>query len=90
MGSNSNDGACRGHRYARILSGYTRISTPPSRDEIGYCTLIQFTSADGEQRLGAHHREWTMVEVDEVAMFFESTAIEANDVYHRQLVIVRP
>jgi hypothetical protein len=31
-----------------------------------------------------------MAEVDEVAKFFESTAIEAIDVYHRQLVLVRP
>jgi hypothetical protein len=44
-----------------------------------------FTNHEGDQRLGADHREWTMAEVDEAARFFEELAVHANGIYHDEL-----
>lgn len=44
-----------------------------------------FTNAEGEQRLSAHHREWTMEEVDVAAQQFEEAALFANGLFHKEL-----
>jgi hypothetical protein len=44
-----------------------------------------FTNAEGEQRLSAHHREWTMEEVEAAAQQFEEAALFANGVFHEEL-----
>lgn len=44
-----------------------------------------FTNVDGEQRLSARHREWTMEDVDAAARQFEEAALFANGVFHAEL-----
>lgn len=44
-----------------------------------------FTNVEGEQRLSAHHREWTMSEVEAAAQQFEEAALFANGMFHGEL-----